>query len=224
MADADMGWACCTVDPALLERKQMLRDEVLDPLLLFLLTRSGRTPLHASGFLVGDLAVLLYGPSGSGKSCLALAAHQAGHELLSDDTVFVELRPELRVWGMPRPIHLLPADAPEGSGGTLRDRNGRLKHALPVGLSQRPRVAQSAILCLLERGSGALLEPVGEAEIRALADRLEPGFDLLRAESEAALARLGGSGAWRLRLSSEPAEAIDLLIGNLDRLEATAAR
>ncbi|HEX8366349.1 MAG TPA: hypothetical protein VF603_13795 [Allosphingosinicella sp.] len=223
-ADAETGQGRCAVHPDLLEVEQALRDEALDPLLLFLLTRSGRTPLHAAGFIVRDLAVLLLGPSGAGKSCLALAAAQKELTLLSDDTVYVQLQPELRVWGIPRAIHLFPGDAPEGTVGALRLRNGRLKQAVPAGLCERAPVAQNAALCLLAPGRNARLERIGPDEVRAAADALEPGFDLLRPDIEAALARLGASGGWRLTLSAEPAEAIDLLIRNLDRLEASAAR
>ena len=223
-ADAESGIARCALDPSLLAQEQVLRDEVLDPLLLFLLTRSGRTPLHAAGFIVRDLAVLLLGASGAGKSCLALAAARKGLHLLSDDTVYVQLQPELRVWGIPRAIHLLPGDAPEGTAGALRLRNGRLKQAVPAGLCGRAPVARSAALCLLAPGRDARLERIGPDEVRSAADALEPGFDLLRTDIEAALARLGASGGWRLTLSADPAEAIDLLMRNLDRLEAGAAR
>src|SRR5689334_17469626 len=44
--------------------------DVIDTLLLFLLARRGRTPVHASAFVLGDRGVLLAGPSGSGKSTL----------------------------------------------------------------------------------------------------------------------------------------------------------
>jgi hypothetical protein len=224
IADAETGVARCAVDPALLEEGQTLREAVLEPLLLFLFTRRGRTPLHAAGFLARDLAVLLLGPSGAGKSCLALAAREAGYALLSDDTVYVQLQPDLGIWGMPRPIHLLAADAPEEAGGALRLRNGRLKHAVPADAPQRAPFARKAALCLLARGDQAGLEPIGPAEVQALAESLEPGFDLLRPDIEAALARLGARGGWRLTLSAEPAEAIDLLTRNLDRLDANAAR
>lgn len=223
-ADAETGIARCSLHPAFLQCEQELRDEVLEPLLLFLLTRSGRTPLHAAGFLAGDLAVLLLGPSGAGKSCLALAARQAGYELLSDDTIYVQLQPELRIRGVPRPIHLLPGDAPQGCGGAMRLRNGRLKQVVPVHAQQRAPNARRAALCLLARGQETRLEPIGPAEVRAEADRLEPGFDLLQADIGEALAQLGKAGGWRLTLSAGPGEAIDLLRRNLDRLDASAAR
>ena len=45
--------------------------------------------LHASGAVVDGGAVLAMGPSGSGKSNLAMAWHRAGHRLLGDDAVLL---------------------------------------------------------------------------------------------------------------------------------------
>jgi len=45
--------------------------------------------LHASGAVVDGGAVLALGPSGSGKSNLAMAWHRAGHRMLGDDAVLL---------------------------------------------------------------------------------------------------------------------------------------
>ena len=135
-ADAGRGRGSCRLSAALRDDPEQLRERVLDPLLLFLITRRGRTPLHAAAFLAGDLAVLLAGPSGAGKSCLTLAASRAGFATLSDDTVFVEPGHRPGVWGLPGPIHLFAHDAPE-SGQVIRLRNG--KHKRPVMLSGAAR-------------------------------------------------------------------------------------
>jgi hypothetical protein len=44
---------------------------------------------------------------------------------------------------------------------------------------------------------------------------LEPGFDLLPAESEAAARAISGRGGWRLTLGDDPGEAIDCLLERL---------
>ena len=136
-ADAALGRAECAVSRDFLDGCR-LGEEVFDALILFLLTRSGRTPIHAAGFVVGDLAVLLAGPSGSGKSCLAHAAQEAGLDILSDDTVYLQLKPKLRIWGVPRPIHLFPEDAPPGQS-TVRIRSGKLKMTAPAQARANPR-------------------------------------------------------------------------------------
>lgn len=210
-ADAARGEGWCAVPPALAADPQRLAADVLDTLLLFLLTRAGRVPLHASGVVVGGTAAVLAGPSGSGKSTLALAALGAGLPVLSDDTVYVQLRPRLRVWGFPRPIHVFPEDAPAGAGGGLRLRSGRLKTAVPLPPAG-PLVADRAALFLLQRGDRAALGPISVDEaVDGMTALLEPGFDHFREQLPAAVRALAAGGAWRLTLSARPAEALRLL-------------
>ncbi len=153
--------------------------DVLDTLLLFLLTRSGRTPIHASAFMLGNLALVLAGRSGSGKSTLALAAADRGYPILSDDTIFVQQEPSFALWGYSRPIHVFAADAPEGDHPT-RLRSGKTKVAVPL-----PKFAlrsEQSALILLERGAELALRAIRPSEaIESLMD-LDPGFDLLEKE------------------------------------------
>jgi hypothetical protein len=222
-ADADNGHAWCRVSARHLLDYGMLRRTLLDPVILFLVTRRGRAPIHAAGFLAGDLAILLAGPAGAGKSCLAMAAHQAGFRLLSDDTVYVSAAQGLRIWGIPSPIHLFPEDAPLSGRGPARFRNGKLKHAVSVRRTQSPPVARRAALCVLDFGTSAALRRIDQAEALHRCGPLEAGFDLLQAPIEVALERLTRNGAWRLTLSPRPAEAIALLADNLSALGGEAA-
>lgn len=217
-ADAGHGHAWCRVanvdafdDPA-------FREQVLDCLILWLLTRNGRTPIHASAFAAGSTAILLAGRSGSGKSCLALAAHSAGFPLLSDDTVYLEVERRFRVWGIPRPVHLFPEDAPQVRGAPIRLRNGKRKRAIALPAPPQPVTADSATLCVLHRGDRTSLEWLDSSTALAALGPLEPGFDLLATDIETGLRRITRRGAWRLTLSSEPKEAIALLAANLPRL------
>ena len=221
-ADAASGCAECVISEDYLIAGEAFRQEVLDPLILFLLTRSGRTPIHASGFMTGELAVLLAGPSGTGKSCLAFAAQKAGFKLLSDDAIYLQSQPELRIWGIPRPIHLFPEDAPAESGNVVRVRNGKLKHSVPMRAGCESITARRAILCILVPGTQVSLQPISQEEAMRAQGRFEAGFDLLQADIEDALELLSRNGAWRLTLSSDPAEAISLLSENLSALAAVA--
>jgi hypothetical protein len=207
-ADATTGKARCRVPAWLIDAPDALTDQVIDPLLLFLATRRGRTPVHASGVMIGDTAVVLAGASGSGKSTLAVAAMTRGLTVLSDDTLYVEHSAGLRVWGIPRPIHVFPSDAPAGQHET-RLRGGKVKHAvhLPAG----PRYADRAALIILARGHRLALDAIAPDEAMRVLAKLEPGFDLLREESAAAVAALSAHGAWRLRLTHDPDAAIALL-------------
>ena len=161
-ADARAGCAECVVPARLLGRPAALAEEVLDTLLLFLLTRNGRTPIHASGVMIGDSLGILAGSSGSGKSTLALAAARHGLSVLSDDTLYVQLDPGLRVWGFPRAIHVFPKDAPTGEHAA-RTRNGKLKRAVPI-TTPRSLHADRARLIVLDRGEHLRLDRISAAE------------------------------------------------------------
>lgn len=207
-ADATTGAARCRVPARLIGAPSMLADQVIDPLLLFLATRRGRTPVHASGVMIGDTVMVLAGASGSGKSTLAVAATARGLPVLSDDTLYVEHGAGLRVWGIPRPIHVFAKDAPPGDHQT-RVRGGKVKQAIPI--AGGARYAERTALVVLARDDFLTLDAIAPDEAASLLDELEPGFDLLREESEAAIAALAARGAWRLQLSHDPDAAMALL-------------
>jgi hypothetical protein len=221
-ADAENGHAWCRVARPDAFRDPNFREQVLDSLILWLVTRSGRTPLHASAFVADSTAVLLAGRSGSGKSCLALAAHSAGYPLLSDDTVYIEMQRRFRVWGIPRPVHVFPEDAREHAAGPIRLRNGKHKRAIALATAQKPVTADAAILLMLQRGDRVSLDPLDPSAALAALGPLEPGFDLLAGDIAAALHCLLPRGAWRLTLGPDPREAIDLLTAKLPMLLSRA--
>lgn len=215
-ADAETGRGEAWVARGLLDEPAVL-GELVDTLVLFLATRTGatrtgRTPVHAAGVMVGGVALVLAGRSGAGKSTLALRAMQRGLPILSDDTVYIQLRPDFRVWGFRRPLHVFPDEAPRFTAGT-RLRGGRLKAAVPLapGLSGPP-VAERAALVVLARGEAVGLEPLEAAAATAALSRLDAGFDLLVEASAEAIAALAACGAWRLTLTRDPEAALDLLL------------
>jgi hypothetical protein len=219
-ADAGRGCGSCWLSAALRDDPEQLREAVLDPLLLFLVARRGRTPLHAAGFVADGLAVLLAGPSGAGKSCLTLAAYRAGFAPLSDDMVFVENGARPGVWGLPGAAHLFAEDAPAGDQ-VIRLRNGKHKRAIALGDNRAPRRAGDAALCLLRFGATVALDAVDPAEAMRAFAVLEPGFDLLGDEAAVVVAALTRRGAWRLTLSDRPDEAIALLAAHLPLLRGS---
>ena len=221
-ACADSGEAWCAVSSEFLFAPDRLRAEVLDPLVLFLAARRGRVPLHAAAIECAGLAILLMGPSGAGKSSLALAADRAGWTVLAEDTVFVQRESSFKVRGLPGPAHLLPCDSGELSAG-VRFRNGKLKQAIPLRNSQPGwLVASRATVCLLDRGEAVGLDRVEPFEALRQMGRLESGFDLLADDIRAVSELLARDGAWRLTLSTNPAEAIECLADNLPRLQDLA--
>lgn len=206
-ADAAIGVAECSLsraygaDPGALE-------EIGETLLLFLLTHRGRVPLHAAAVMFGETALLLTGPSGSGKSSLALAARRQGLEVLSEDTTYVQLDPRLTVWGWPGAIHLHPKDAPEGDFAQ-RHRAGRIKVAIPRQFTREH--ADQAIIVALEPGDALQLERITTDQLLSRLSPLEPGFSLFRREFAKTIGTLARAGTWRLTLGKDAHEAIAFL-------------
>lgn len=208
-ADGKSGKGFCFL-PLGLEPDGELFAEILDTVILFLVAQAGRTPLHASAVMLGDTAFVLAGRSGSGKSSLALAADGAALEILSDDTVYVQTEPRLRIWSRPRAIHVFEKDAPQGAKGSLRHRSGRWKRALPIS-TVRP-MAERTVLCVLEPGTATSLAPLAvEDAVQVLTQAPEPGYEFYGARSADAVRALARGGCWRLTLSDDPKDAIDLL-------------
>jgi hypothetical protein len=185
-----------------------------------------RIPLHAAAVTRGDLALLLHGPSGVGKSSLVLAAALRGLPPLSEDVVYAELGHGPRLWGMPGPVHITPHGMRFFPGiEPLRSvvrAGGVSKLAVlpPGGADARALVTPRAGVCLLaaSRGSPAL-ETVPVDEVRALlAGTQESGFDAFAKEAGAAADFVTGAGAWRLHVGGDPDAAVTVLADLLEKL------
>jgi hypothetical protein len=61
--------------------------------------------LHASGVVIGGQALVFAGPSGAGKTTLALELGRRGHKLLSEEIIGMD-RDAIAI-GLPRPLHVL---------------------------------------------------------------------------------------------------------------------
>ena len=88
--------------------------QVIVPVLLGIVSQSLRiTPLHCACLVNKGEGLLLGGLSGAGKSTLALSLACHGLEYLSDDwTYFSRNESQVRAWGLPTAVKLLP-DAAE---------------------------------------------------------------------------------------------------------------
>lgn len=203
------------------------RYSVLEGMTLALVCRFDREPLHAACVVRGDRALLLAGPNEVGKSTLTYAALRSGLKVMSEDMVFLQLEPRLRVWGMPGYVHLLPdalENFPELKGcvPTLR-ANGTIKVAVGIremgGTAELP-VVERAGICLLQRGEGGprLEELSPEQVVHALIGKLEPGFDLFADTIGARVQRLAEHGGWRMTLPHYPPDAVPVLHEMFDAL------
>ncbi len=221
-ADAGRNEATVEVAEPALADEDILR-HALDTVVLFLLTRLDRQPVHGAAVARDGAGVVLAGASGVGKSTLAYAAWLDGFQVLSDDAVYVQLDPAVRVWGMGRPAHLR-ADTvawfPEIVRAPLRERPSvDRKRALPVHDDARdeelapPLMVQRTALCLLERGAGPTRAEAVDPDVLVtrLASSLDPGFDVFRDTIRPRLSALARGGAWRLVIGGPPREAIPIL-------------
>ena len=231
VADVVSQRAVCIADDDLLRDSARVAAELLDPVLLFLLTRRGRVPIHAAGVLVGDTAVVLAGRSGVGKSTLSLAALEAGLPILSDDAVYVQLEPSSRVWGYPRPIRLdeggrtlahlyerqRGSGAPPASHVGMAVRKGKAKAALLPPVGSFALGAERGALCLLVRGNEAAIRPIGTDEaLSRMRSTIDPGFDHFLDELPAAVGALAEGGCWELAVSPHLDDVLAILRDTFD--------
>ncbi len=202
VAEGDRLEAYAFVTPDLVADTAHFQYSVLEALTMMLVTGRDRHPIHAATVARDGAAVLLVGPTSTGKSTLAYAAALRGLTVLGEDVAYVQLEPDFRVWALPGRLHL-PPDAPRhfsllaGRVPTLQ-ANGKEKIAVEVptqgsgAITPTPTpVASPAVVCLLSRG----------------------------AQSAEALA---GGGGWRLHVSKDPHESIPLIQRMLDVLIASS--
>jgi len=215
-AELDRGEAVAFITPAMVKRGAELRQNVLHLLALLLVTQHDRVPLHAAAVVLDGHAFVLAGPSTAGKSTLCYACARDGFQVLAEDAVYVAREPTLRLWGMPRQIHLLP-DAvrffPElASVRPETQPTGKFKMTIETARfgHERPILhAERATVCVVGRHDGpqTLIEPLAAGEaVRVLSADREPGFDLYDGAPEVA-ERLTASGAFRLIVGSDPCAA-----------------
>lgn len=228
-ADFVRGAAAACITPPLLADVNHFRYGVLEALTFFLLSSHNRQPVHAAALERNGSALLLAGASGVGKSTVAYAGLTAGMKVLSEDVVYLQSRPALRVWGNPGFLHL-PVDSrrhfPElNTKPPMLRANGKLKIAVDLraagGVPTRPFV-ETVGTCLLRRGGATpTLERLGPEDLEAaLIRNLEPGFDRFATSVGPVIRRaVQQNGGWRLSLNDRPQEALPLLFRLFDALE-----
>lgn len=195
------------------------RASILEAITLALLSHFDRHPVHAAAVSDGTRAVLLAAPSGTGKSTLAYLAHEAGLNVMSEDRVWIQLEPRVRVWGWPGRVRLLSHSSAIFRQGGRRGAESLIdgKRKLVVEIGDRMEtarfVAEDVVVCLLERGSmPASLERIdADTLAEGLTRQLAAGFDRFPERQSMVTAALAQCGGWRMRLSSNPREALPLL-------------
>ncbi len=125
-----------------------------------LLAMRGDLVLHASAVAVEDRAVLFCGPTGRGKSTLALALGEAGHGVLGEDGVAISLEREGPVaFPGARGIRVRSLDA---------DGSRRTDLVPDPAPSEPPPCPVAAVVLLGERGEAVTIERLEAARALAL--------------------------------------------------------
>jgi glycosyltransferase involved in cell wall biosynthesis len=194
------------------------RTEFLEAITFALVSHFDRHPVHAAAIARNGRAVLLAGPGGTGKSTLAYLAQRNGITVMSDDRVWVQLEPRLKIWAAPGPMRLGTDSI--GRFPELRSAPGALTPAgaakQDVPLAARPYGARleagPAKVCILERTGRASLERIPPGAVAAaLSSQLAPGFDRFPGRVNRVFDALAAGGGWRLTLSDDPYDALPFL-------------
>jgi hypothetical protein len=205
------------VTTALAADREHFRASMLEALTFALVAQFDRHPLHAAAIARNGRVALLVGESGAGKSTLAYLARSAGFDVLAEDHAWIELEPELRVWGGVSRVRLgddaavhFP-DAP--SVGVMTTVGGKTKLAVDIESTTDSLVVTDPVVCLLTRANGvATIERADpDAIFGALTSTVSPGFDRFPERHQRVARALTTHGGWRLRLSSDPRQALPLL-------------
>ena len=154
------------VDPAPGIHDELLAFPLLGPVMALLLHQRGLLVLHASAVNVGGRSVIFMGDKGAGKSTTAGAMIRAGHRLLTDDVVALDLSNARRPMILPGfPQLKLAADA--ASAIRIEDAEVRpqvhpqidkVQHRLREGFSAE--AVPASRIYVLERGGRAAISPL----------------------------------------------------------------
>lgn len=226
-ADITRRDAFAYVTPASFERSDYFRYNVLEALTLFLVTTLDRQPLHAAAVVRDGVGLLLCGPSGAGKSTLCYAALRNGLQVLSDEAIYIQQEPTLRLWALPGRLTVAPGArahfAELGAAQVWHHPSGKEKIRIDLaaqnGIPGKPFVERAGI-CILGRGDASSLTRLSPTEVRRRVDaQLEPGFDRFRESLGPAIERIAAMGSWELTLGQSPQAAVPFM---LQALEAVA--
>lgn len=107
-ADRRCGKAEAFVNPAIADLSDSFKINVLECMILYLVTSADREPLHASTVIRNQTALLIYGNSGSGKSTLAYSLYKRGADILADSATYISTENGFRLWGDPFGFNFKP--------------------------------------------------------------------------------------------------------------------
>ncbi len=179
----------------------------------------GDLVLHASAVVADGGAILFCGPSGRGKSTLALGLADAGMPLLTEDGTVITLGREPLAWPGPLGIRVHAGAAPSFATREPSGDDGEVPMRLVAPAVRETRAAPVRAIVVLEpRGGGrAVAEPLRAADaVPALVpDVIAAGEEHLASLFPLAARAADTMPVWRGRvpddLSVAPGAAVDLV-------------
>ena len=183
------------------------------------LAQRHHVPMHAACIARRGAGVLLFGPSGMGKSTLSYACARNGWTFVSDDCTSLPQNHDTRqVTGKPYQARFredAPRLFPEFEGYVTRARpTGKVSIEIPIDKLAGIEIAQHCeveTLVFLERGeSGGCSRLDGEEAMERMLTNSGAYGPATFARHERALRRLAGAPAYRLRYATVD-EALDAL-------------
>ncbi len=186
------------------------------------LAQRHNVPMHAACISRRGAGVLLFGPSGMGKSTLSFACARAGWTFVSDDcTSLPQNHPSREVTGKPHQARFredAPRLFPEFDGYATRARpTGKVSIEVPMDTLKGIRTAERCeveTIVFLNRGeSGGLSQVSGEEAIEEMVGGAGQYGPATFARHERALRRLLDAPAYRLRYTTmeQALEALESL-------------
>ena len=208
-----------TGDPATVGRAVR---QLLPQALGHLLGAHDRVLLHGGAVLDASGAIVVLGPTGTGKSTLVYAARSGGRAVLSDDLVVITRHgDDLEATGIPRSLSVA-TDGPEGLPADARALTDDLRQRwqFPLDGVGGPHPMVAVIVTEHSADTSGHVEPLTASELWDVVlgshfaagepGRLRAAFPVL-----AAVSRLPG---WRLGHGSDPATRLTVAAHLLDSI------
>lgn len=205
-------FAFCWISAATARQRDWFRYYYVDTIIHLILWHSHLTRVHASCVARNGEGVLLTGPSGAGKTCLAYACARHGWTFIADEACSLLRRSSERVvLGKPHQIHFRDTAVgilPE-LGGRLAARNPVGKMTIELHTAELPGIttgyqcrARALVFLNRQTGGPARLLPFCKDEAWRLLEQDLPWFEQpAHDEHEASLRNLIDAGVYELRYS-----------------------